>query len=323
MIYMHALIFLTLCRGTHVFGAGHLRRPPLLSVFDITLKTFENNIIDEGGWEGWGGVRGWWGGVGWGGIIASFAARHALAHIRHATPLYVLMRLHTYVMLRRCTFSCTCTHTSCYAAVRSHALAHIRHATLLYVLMRLHTYVMLRGCTFSCTCTHTSCYAAVRSHALAHIRHATLLYVLMHLHTYVMLRCCTFSCTCTHTSCYAAVRSHALAHIRHATLLYVLMRLHTYVMLRCCTLAVRFHDDDDDDDDEIAPDAKVSFFSLLWSPLSNVWEVTTAGASSDARRHVFETYFFEIEPHGDGFSRTWLTQRRAVEEQSREVIREA
>ena len=105
----------------YVLGAGHLRRPPLLSVFDITLK------------------------------IA-------------------------------CTFSCTCTHTSCYAAVRSHALAHIRHATLLYVLMHLHTYVMLRCCTFSCTCTHTSCYAAVRSHALAHIRHATLLYVLMHLH---------------------------------------------------------------------------------------------------------------------------------------------
>ena len=25
--------------------------------------------------------------------------------------------------------------------------------------------------------------------------------------------------------------------------------------------------DDDDDDDEIAPDAKVSFFSVLWSPL--------------------------------------------------------
>ena len=162
------------------------------------------------------------------------------------------MHLHTYVMLRCCTFSCTCTHTSCYAAVRSHALAHIRHATLLYVLMHLHTYVMLRRCTFSCTCTHTSCYAAVHFHALAHIRHATLLYVLMHLHTYVMLRCCTFSCTCTHvmpkllyvlmhlhtyvmlrcctfsctcthTSCYAAVRSHALAHIRHATLLYVLM----------------------------------------------------------------------------------------------------
>ena len=106
--------------------------------------------------------------MGWGGIIASFAVRsHALAHIRHATLLYVLMHLHTYVMLRCCTFSCTCTHTSCYAAVRSHALAHIRHATLLYVLMHLHTYVMLRCCTFSCTCTHTSCYAAVHSHALA------------------------------------------------------------------------------------------------------------------------------------------------------------
>ena len=120
--------------------------------------------------------------MGWSGIIASFAVRsHALAHIRHATLLYVLMRLHTYVMLRCSTFSCTCTHTSCYAAVRSHALAHIRHATPLYVLMHLHTYVMLRCCTFSCTCTHTSCYASVRSHALAHIRHATLLYVLMHL----------------------------------------------------------------------------------------------------------------------------------------------
>ena len=215
----------------YVFGAGHLRRPPLLSVFDITLKTR--------------------GGVGWDNSVicctfsctcthtSCYAAvrSHALAHIRHATLLYVLMHLHTYVMLRCCTFSCTCTHTSCYAAVRSHALAHIRHATPLYILMHLHTYVMLRCCTFSCTCTHTSCYAAVRSHALAHIRHATLLYVLMHLHTYVMLRRCTFSCTFTHTSCYAAVRSHALAHIRHATLLYVLMHLHTYVMLRCCTFS--------------------------------------------------------------------------------------
>ena len=27
-------------------------------------------------------------------------------------------------------FSCTSTHTSCYAAVRSHALSHLRHATL-------------------------------------------------------------------------------------------------------------------------------------------------------------------------------------------------
>ena len=104
---------------------------------------------------------------GWG-IIASFAVRsHALAHIHHATLLYVLMHLHTYVMLRCCTFSCTCTHTSCYAAVRSHALAHIHHATLLYVLMHLHTYVMLRRCTFSCTCTHTSCQEAAHPSSAA------------------------------------------------------------------------------------------------------------------------------------------------------------
>ena len=180
---------------------------------------------------------------------------HALAHIRHATLLYVLMHLHTYVMLRCCTFSCTCTHTSCYAAVRSHALARIRHDTLLYVLMHLHTYVMLRCCAFSCTCTHTSCYAAVRSHALAHIRHATLLCVLMHLHTYVMLRCCTFSCTCTHTSCYAAL--HKLGRLAAPAWTMVLTK---------CHLQNDQHADDDDDD-EIAPDAKVSFFSVLWSPL--------------------------------------------------------
>ena len=51
---------------------------------------------------GWGGVGGGvgWGGVGWDDSVIC------------------------------CTFSCTCTHTACYAAVRSHALAHIRHATL-------------------------------------------------------------------------------------------------------------------------------------------------------------------------------------------------
>ena len=75
-----------------------------------------------------------------------------------------------------------------------------------------------------------------------------------------MLRYCTFSCICAHTSCYATVRSHALA----------------------CTDTCDGHDDgddgyddgdddydddDDDDDDENATDAKVSFFSVLWSPL--------------------------------------------------------
>ena len=148
-------------------------------------------------------------------------------------------------MLHCCSFSFTCTHMSCYAAVRSQALAHIRPATLLCVIMHLHTYIMLRCCAFGCTCTHTSCYAPVLSRALPqmhhatllcvlmhlHIRHATLLCVVMRFHTYVMLRCCALSCACTHKLCYAAVHSRAfpmrtfcysavraLAHIRHATL---------------------------------------------------------------------------------------------------------
>ena len=96
----------------------------------------------------------------------------ALPHVRHATLLHVLLRFHTYVMLRCCTFSCASTHTSCNAAARSFALP------------------------------HTSCNAAARSFALPHIRHAMLLHVLLHFHTYVMLCCCTFSGAFTHTSCY-------------------------------------------------------------------------------------------------------------------------
>ena len=57
-------------------------------------------------------------------------------------------------------------------------------------------------------------------------------------------------------------------------------------------------DDGDDDDDEIAPDAKVSFFSVLWSPLKNVWKVTTAGAGSDARHHV---HVFGVRAHVQTF----------------------
>ena len=66
-----------------------------------------------------------------------------LTFIATATTQHVLLHFHTYVMLRCCMFSCTSTHTSCYAAA-----------------LHLHTYVMLRCCTFSCTSTHTSCYAA-------------------------------------------------------------------------------------------------------------------------------------------------------------------
>ena len=53
-------------------------------------------------------------------------------------------------MLRWCIFSCTSTHTSCYAGVSSLALPHVRHATLVYLLLYFHTYVMLRWCIFSC-----------------------------------------------------------------------------------------------------------------------------------------------------------------------------
>ena len=57
---------------------------------------------------------------GWGGMLTFIAT---------ATTQYILLHFHTYVMLRCCTFSCTSTHTSCYAAARSPALPHIRHAT--------------------------------------------------------------------------------------------------------------------------------------------------------------------------------------------------
>ena len=123
--------------------------------------------------------------------------------IRHAVVLNVLLHSHTYVMLRCWTFSCTSTHTSCYAAERSLALPHMRHATLLDVLLHFDICVMLRW-TFSRTSTHKSCYAAGRSLALP-----------------------------THTSCYAAGHSLALAHIRHATLLDVLLHFHNKLGQLC------------------------------------------------------------------------------------------
>ena len=91
----------------------------------------------------------------WGGVI-TFMSTWTLAHIRHATLWDLLLHLHTYVMLRSGIFSCTCTHTSCYAVGSSLALAHIRHATLWDLLLHLHTHVMLRSGIFSCTSTHTN-----------------------------------------------------------------------------------------------------------------------------------------------------------------------
>ena len=169
-------------------------------------------------------------------------------HTRHATLWDLLLHLHTHVMLRSGIFSCTCTHTSCYALGSSLALAHTRHATLWDLLLplahtrhatlwdlllHLHTHVMLRyWARCSCTCTHTSCYATgIVALALAHTRHATLLASLLlhlHTHTHVMLPYCIVAL--------------ALAHTRHATLLAsLLLHLHTHVMLRSgifsCTCA--------------------------------------------------------------------------------------
>ena len=139
------------------------------------------------------------GGVGWGGLItfiflctqtSCYATVHSLAraHIRHETLLYVLLHVHTYIML------CYCT--------------------VLYVFLRVHTYVML--CMFSCTCTHTSCYVMI----------TLLLHLHTHTHTHLMLRCDLFSCTlmpscnilsCTRTDTgrYVASFFLALSNISH------------------------------------------------------------------------------------------------------------
>ena len=152
----------------------------------------------------------------------------ALLHIHNATLLcvllhfrtYVMLRycvlvllhLHTYAMLHFCTLSFTCTHTSCYAIMRSLALPYICLATLLCVPLRCHTSVMLRYCALFCTSAHTSCHAY-----------------------------CAFSGTSTHTSFYAAVRSLALPPICHATLLCVVLLFYTCVILRYCVSSMHFH----------------------------------------------------------------------------------
>ena len=102
-----------------------------------------------------------WGGVGWGGAIAFMSTctrTHTHAMLRSC---YVLLHLHTHVMLRygylgvglggvgwAMTFMSTCTHTSCYVIVM-----------------------------FSCTCTHTHTHVMLRYGDL-----------LLHLLTHVMLR---------------------------------------------------------------------------------------------------------------------------------------
>ena len=219
---------------------------------------YNMHICDMGGGRvGWGGAitfissgtrmecmlcsqgGDWWGGVRqkrscqlehvWTGIF-SCTFTHTSCYALGSS--FALAHKHTHVMLRSGIFPCTFTHTSCYALGSSLALAHTRHATLWDLLLHLHTHVMLRSGIFPCTCTHTSCYALGYSLALAHTRHATLWDLLLHLHTHVMLRSGIFSCTCTHTSCYALGSSLALAHTRHATLWDLLLHSHTHVMLR-------------------------------------------------------------------------------------------
>ena len=65
----------------------------------------------------WGVGGGGWGANNFHVTVHSFA----LAHIRHATLLYVLLHLNKYIMTRYCT-------SLALAHMRDAMLAHIRHA---------------------------------------------------------------------------------------------------------------------------------------------------------------------------------------------------
>ena len=128
----------------------------------------------------------------------------ALAHICHATLLYVFLHLHACI--------------SSYTTVLSLALAHKWHATLPHALLHLHTCLCFSTVRFSCTCTHT---------------YGTLRYVVFHLRMYMSRQATVHSLALANMSCYPTVRSLALAHIRHTTLLHVCcMHLHMYFLLR-------------------------------------------------------------------------------------------
>ena len=90
-------------------------------------------------WTGWGG---------WGGMLTFFATAR---------------------------FSCTSTHTSCYAFSCT-----FRHTSC------------CATASFSCTFTHTSCYATARFllHIFTHSSCYATARFLLHFHTYVMLRYC-------------------------------------------------------------------------------------------------------------------------------------
>ena len=177
-------------------------------------------------------------------LLYAFCLLHSTCSC-HATLLHALFNLHTHVMLRYCTFSCTSTrihkhthtHTSCYkcATVHSLALPPSRHATVRSLPSTLMSCYVL---SFSCASTHMSCYTLACSLALRHICHATLLLLLLHFHTHVMLRYCTFACLHfhLHTSCYySTVCSLALPHSCHATLLYIASLVFRYCTFSCAS----------------------------------------------------------------------------------------
>ena len=97
-------------------------RLKILDVFRIKCCQKRKHVFASGSFTGPQN----WGGVGWGGDVN------------------VHCHLHTYVMLRHCTFFCN-----------FHTYVMLRHFTFF---CNFHTYVMLRHCTFTCTCAHMSCY---------------------------------------------------------------------------------------------------------------------------------------------------------------------
>ena len=80
--------------------------------------------------------------IGFGAGSYATVRSRALAHMLDATLLYVHLHLRACWMLRYCTFTYTCAHAGCYAAVRSIAVAHGTCWTMLDA-----TY-----CTFICSC---------------------------------------------------------------------------------------------------------------------------------------------------------------------------
>ena len=156
------------------------------------------------------GVGVWVGG--WGEMLTFIG----LAHLREATLLHVLLKLHNYVMLRYCTFSSINTTTWCYVDwsggvggwvnihggdVNVHWTCTLRWC---YATARSLQLTQLRDATLTGVGGWVGGWGGMLTFiGLAHLRDAALLHVLLKLHNYVMLRrYCTFSSINTTTWCY-------------------------------------------------------------------------------------------------------------------------